>query len=471
MNIYESLASTVIIDNGGQTFVHGSYYHSGSHAVGMAFWHWVLLAFGEGIYDLPAKYRLVPTNNNLGDYGFPSVKVSKLLALGLDPVATFTYRNAADMRESSPVNVATALLKYGGPAQRETALSLLDPELLLKVHKNECALTDFVQTPRRVNPHKPQDFGLERLPYSAFFKNGQFCAADNISCAAWFGPEYLQHVFNHTSPSLWFNTLLTAYAQNSHFWEPYVQAGARKLLRTDANSAYRKYAEYLHYAGHYEARDWLKRQRGVPALLWATLSCATSEEMAKGLKVIATGTSAPVAQAVNLLGRKLTIQDFRELTPLQALRILHSAPYACVEDVVREHSAELGGMFFALTSHLQMVTDCMIDHTKRGIWRPVTPPPDKGSLTAAEWETWAKQMASDHLSAKAWRARLLDVCEPAVAFLALVLRCGKSKVNELPLVAIESVLRSYPRVEAVLEVIEEAPESVRSLLSPAKQEW
>jgi hypothetical protein len=464
MNIYESLASTIIIDKGGQTFVSGNYWNNGGTA---SLWGWVLVAFGEGIYDLPAKYRLVPSS---GSYGFPNIKVSKLLSLGLDPEMVFTYKNASEMRGSSPVNVATALLKYGGAEQRGTALSLLNPDLLIRAHKDEHALTDFVQTPKHVNPYKPQDFGLERLPYSAFLKDGGFYAVDNISSAAWFGPEYLQHVFNHVTPSMWFNTLLTAYAQDQEFWEPYVQVGARRLLRTDAGSEYKKYSEYLHYAGGIEARDWLRKQRGVQALLWVTLASATPAEMAKGLKVIATGTSAPVARAIRLLGRKLTVEDFRELTPLQALRILYNAPYACVEDVIREHNGELGGMFFALTSHLQMVTDCMIDHKGREVWTPAGLDLNRGKNAAAEWDAWAKQAVSEHIAAKAWRARLLDVCEPAVAFLALVLVYGKSKVNELPLVAVESVLRSYPRMEAALEVAAEAPESVKKLLSTAKQE-
>jgi hypothetical protein len=465
MNIYESLASTIIIDNGSQTFVSTGYWGGSNNY--KAFWHWVLLAFGEGMYELPAKYRLVlPAGRK--EYGTPQVEIRHLLALGLSPKESFTYKSATGLRESSPINVATALLKYGGLEQREAALSLLDPAFLVQAYKDEHAVSDFVQPPKHLNPYTPQDFGLERLPYSAFVRDGHFYAVDGISCAAWFGPEYLQHVFNHATPSTWFNTLLAAHAQDSNFWEPYLRGGARKLLRADASSEYTRYAKYLHYAGYYEARDWLRRQRGVQALLWATLVDASPEEMAKGLKVIATGSSTPVTQAINLLGRSLTIADFRELTPLQALRILYSAPFACVEDVIRQHSGELGGMFFALTSHLQMVTDCMVNHTKRGSWAPVTGTRIKGGMAPDMWDTWAKQMVSDHLSALSWRNRLLEACEPAVAFLAVVLEFGKTRVNELPLVAIESVLQSHPRMEAVMEIVLDAPANVRRLLLPPK---
>ena len=465
MNIYESLASAIITDKGGHTFVSSSYW---GRSDAMPFWHWVLVAFGEGIYELPAKYRLT-LPSGLSDYHMPGAEIRKLLALGFRPREAFTYRNTSGLRDSSPINVATALLKYAGPEHREAALTLLEPSLLMKAYEDAYAVSDFVQPPKHVNPHKPQDFGLERLPYSAFVRNGHFHAVDGISCAAWFEPEYLQHVFNHANPLTWFNTLLTAHERDPNFWEPYLRGGARRLLRSDVDSAYKKYSKYLHYVGHYEARDWLRRQRGAQALLWATLSDATPEEMAKGLKVMATGSSAPVAQAISLIGRSLTIADFRELTPLQALRILYNAPFACVEEVTRQHGEELGGMFFALTSHLQMVTDCMVNHTRRGRWTPATETAaNRGDGSLDSWDTWAKQVVADHVSALSWRTRLLEACEPAVAFLAVVLQFGKTRANEMPLVAVESVLQSHPHMEAVMEIVQEAPASVQRLLATTK---
>ena len=97
-----------------------------------------------------------------------------------------------------------------------------------------------------------------------------------------------------------------------------------------------------------------------------------------------------------------------------------------------------------------------------------SPPVNWRTSMRYSWDTWAKQVVADHVSALSWRTRLLEACEPAVAFLAVVLQFGKTRANEMPLVAVESVLQSHPHMEAVMEIVQEAPASVQRLLATTK---
>jgi len=179
--------------------------------------------------------------------------------------------------------------------------------------------------------------------------------------------------------------------------------------------------------------------------------------MVRGLKVMATGYSVPIEESFAFLGRELTIEDLRALTPLQVLRILGQAPFETVQDVIAAHSGELGGMLFALTTKDQMtaVTNCMSPHAGRRAWRPGRlimrddPNEDK-----EQWDTWASALIQEHLTARDWRNDLLEVAEPAVAFLAAI-RC--SDVKEIPVVAIDNALRSHPNINAVQEVMARIP--------------
>lgn len=469
MNIYESLASAIVVDHGAVTFNGQSWSRAGNigNKLGAPFWHWLLVAYGEDLCNLPVRYKIpLPTTKTTHEY--PELRSKVMLGLGLDADAVCWSKMSVGFTDSAytVLGIATALLRYGGPELRPTACKLLDPALLLKVYP-EHSTQEFVRTPTEINPYKPSDFGLAPLPLTAFLDERKVRMVDSIGNAAWFDEKYLQHCLQHSNPAHLFGPLRDLQSHDREAWAAYAQQNAVRFLTTIRDvKDYKRVAEYLHLAGPTEARRWLHRQNGASKVLWSSLADAAPAEMAQGLATAAVSTSGVMVEQYKRVGRKLTIEDFRELSPLQALRVLYHVPFECVEDVIKEHNTELGSMFFAQTKHLDMVTDCMTPHGKRGAWDPawkrVSCRANQKSV-AASWEEWAKPMVAEHLSAKAWRERLLAACEPSVAFLAQALHFGERAKMLLPLVAIETVLHSYPNIDTVMEIVKEAPPEVRLL--------
>ena len=461
MNIYESLASAIIVEHGAGTFCSTNYWGTGTNnRLGKAFWAWLTAAFGDEVSELPPRYRLPRPNNG---YTIPTLAVSEALSIGL-PLERALSPQAVCTWDHSVIDFATALLKHGGPARREMALSLLTPEFLLGAYSGpaEISAFEFAQAPKLLNPYTPADFGLEKLspgldPDCSGLPPG-FRYVDSIGSGAWFTERYLHLVLQSSSSAeTWFSTARIQAERNPTTWAPLVKTAARRLLyKTGSETNYERCAKYLNCVDSGIARDWLRQQTGASVLLWAALPDATTAEMAKGLKVIAQTSTPPVRRSLGYIRRDLTIEDFRRLTPLGALRILYFAPYARVQGVIQSHHNELSSMFFALTKEMKMVTDCMLDHSNRVVHREFTVQ-ETSESAVAKWDAWASATATGYVYGRAWRNRLLEACEPSVAFLALALRFGENQPGVIPLEAIRSVLQSYPNQDAVFSIIDTCP--------------
>lgn len=445
MNVYESFAAALVTDYGRRVFLD----QHGSSPVN--FWSALIFAYGEDVLTWPVKLGLPAPARG---YQYGSITGAQALNRGLDPIKFLRWSDLITgiQHQHSPIHIATALLKYC-PAEREQALQLLQPKFLMEIHNLEATSHVSHCYP---NPYGPADFGLERFRAKDFQREQHVYLVDEPGNWGWFETAYLDHITRTVSPEVWYSRMRTMSALFPEHFTPLVQRGALKMLgrlQSRASSSYRAATEQVAAADPREVRRFLQGETGTAALLWAALPDATPKEIAQGLRVLATGSSAPVRGAYAYIARQLTMEDIRELTPKQALEVVKNAPYEVVAELFRTSSDELGAYFFALThTHLHAVSTCMTPHG-RPKWVPATAA--NAESAREKWETEKSAQIARWVEAKRWRTALLDAAEPAVVFLAALRLWGHP--TEIPVVAIDNVLRSHPANETVQSLIAHAP--------------
>lgn len=472
MNIYESFAHALIQEHGRSVFLGGSHYHY--TGLGNRMWRWLLLCYGKRIYDLPEEMSLpVPEakRNALLEsrFGFAAYTLSQSMRLGIRPTELYSYRTVGGYDHTfTPIHVGTALLKFGTEAERELALTLLTPKFLLDTYPNRDS-SSFAQH-SDTNPYTPEDFGLRALDTEAFgTTNGGLRAVDEIGNAAWFETIYVQQILSRVQASHWYGKLCELQGLHGR-WSNLVASSARSLLYQKqtggARVGHKNRIDYIRNVTASVAREYLKGQSGVQELLWMARSDVTPQEMARGLRVLATVETSTVNEAWGWIGRALTLEDFQELTSRHALTVLYHAPYESVTDVIKTRSEELSAMFFTLTSkeHLPMVSNSMSQHSGRPkTWYPDT---IEGRYRARHlgttedikkrWEDRMKPVVQDFINNCLWRDQFLQLAPPEVLLLALM-RQKATPQDPVPMVAIDNVLRSYANIAEVWRALEEMP--------------
>lgn len=453
MPIYESLAHALIQEHGRGLFLKNTTH---SNELGNKMWRWLLIAYGRKLYDLPREMGLpqVKTSfpSGLKEYSFPSLTVQASLGLGISPLELYTYPTMGGFNHAyTPIHVACGLLKFGHE-QEEVAKRLLHPNYLKGAYPSRTG-QDFA-TNSDANPYGPQHFGMEPyLPEDFLKADGTMHIVDELGNAAWFPKQYITQALRQVPAAQWVTKLLELRAMHGR-WEKRLQAAAAALVKGAAHT--RDKAVYLRTASADYARSYLKGVSGVSEMLWAARADATTTEMAKGLRVISSTDTKPVREMYQYIGRPLTPQDFAELQPKQALKILYYAPMDVVAGAIASDSGALASKFFTLTTreHLPMVSNSMSKHGDRTPrWYPDTAESNVNALNRssteelrAAWDERMKSAIQQYETAKEWRDRFTAVAEPAVLFLALM--CWASTEDDpIPHNAILNVLRAHPSAQ------------------------
>jgi hypothetical protein len=392
--------------------------------------------------------------------------------MGLSPADVYVspLRSNVISSDRTPLHVASALLAYGGDTHRELAVSLTTPRFLRQAYSKSTDNIDrFVQS-AVVNPTSPEDFGLQKLKAADFLLLGssplatEVIVVDSLGCGSWFEQEYVDQVLRSSQPAKWLPAVRRLHAAHKG-WEAAVHRGAQSRLTTAERMAYTDRARFLNEVLPHRARGYLSAQTGAAQVLWAAFTDATPEEMAKGLRVLATENSSSIISTMEVLGRALTYEDLSQLTPLQTLRVLHRAPMDAIREVCATHAEALGSRLFSLTSdptQLRMVTNCMSPHGDRTArWRPggAARYDNKyypSTTTPPTWGQNMKEMVRRYQLSESWRNELLEAATPATAFLALLPKGVEERIK-LPEALLESTLRSCENISTVREIVERTP--------------
>lgn len=471
MNVYESLAHVLIQEHGRNLFL--GRHHSNYNSIGNKFWRWLLLVYGRELYNLPRKMALPDPEEVSGlarKYGFPAFTLVQSMRAGISPLELYSYPSMGGFDHTyTPVHVGTALLKFGVD-QGELAKKLMDPEFLKATYPHREA-TSFAQN-SDTNPYRPADFGLQPINTESFIREDLSAhVVDELGNAAWFSVDYVKQVLRMVPPAHWYGKLCELHSLHG-LWGAALEKAALSLLSSapvNKHSGHKNHINYIRGVSAESARFALKKCDGVREVLWIARSDTTPKEMAKGLRVLTTTSTGPVQEARQYIGRALTLEDFAELTPRQALSVLYYAPYGAVEEVIAKNSEELSAMFFTLTTkeHLPMVSNSMSKHNDRSRnWYPDT---IEGNLKALmrgtpeeirkRWDDRMGPLVSSYERNKEWRDRYLMLAEPAVLFLALM-RWKSTDKDPVPIVTIDNLLRAHHNIVEVQRTLEEMPADV-----------
>lgn len=481
MTIYESMAHALVNEQGRGLFINKT---SSEFVYGFRtrFWRWLLVAYGERLYDLPKQMGLPPVGNaeRKLPYNFPAYTLLNGMRCGIAATELMTYPTVCDYNHQyTPLHVGTALLKHGREEDVDEASMLLSASFLKSVYKNRSA-NDFAGH-AYVNPWAPEDLGRQPFDIELLQTGDELHIVDELGNAAWFPVEYLEKVLRKSAPAYWYSKLCQLNIVHGR-WTPQVQQAAAALLRERVrgkqHDEYRNSTNYVRNAPRGVIEAYFRTLHGIRETLCVVRKDATAEEMSRGLKPLALTNSERSQEMYRYIGRELTIEDFERLTPKQALTILYYAPYKVVERVIKEHPIELGAMFFTLTDKktLPMVTNSMSEHGSREkIWVPDT---DNGNLThllsttsvtkESLAETWTKVMlplVNEYTKAKPWRDALIQLAPPEVLLLALCRWAGAEEQDPIPGVAFDNVLRSYPDILQVRGLIALMPPEMLKLAS------
>ncbi len=481
MTVYESMAHAIVNEHGRELFLNKNLYGSTAFGFRARFWRWLLLAYGEQLYELPKQMGLPPitAGERKLPYNFPAFTVLQSMRCGLAPTELLKYPTMGGFdHQYSPLHLGTALIKHGREDDLDEANVLLSASFLKSVYQNRTASAFTGHA--YINPWAPEDLG--RRPFDIELlqtPTSELQIVDELGNAAWFPTEYLEKIFRQADPVFWYSKLCQLNGVHGR-WTPQVQQCAGVLLRKQPlgvkKNEYRNRTNYVRNATRASVDSYFRTLSGVSEMLCLVRGDASAEEMARGLKTLATTNSERAEEMYRFIGRELTVEDFQRLTAKQALTILYFAPYATVKSVIAAHPTDLGAMFFTLTDAktLPMVTNSMSDHSSREkLWYPDT---EEGNLrhllstndVSKEYfvESWTKTMqplAESYGRTKPWRDLLVQLAPPEVLMLALCRWAGRAEDDPVPTVAIENVLRSHPNIIQVQEMIAAMPEDILKL--------
>ncbi len=476
MTIYESMTFAVANELGRYQFL-GNSYHMQPHGFQSRFFRWLLIAYGDGFYELPKRMNLPPRGN--GSWLFPAFTLPQTMRCGIAPSEAITYASmGAYEHQYTPLHIGTALSLYGHDFNAKEIDRLLSTSFLKRAYPSKSP--DAFASHAFINPFSPEDIGRRPFDYELLEKApGELAVVDELGNAAWFPPEYLQSVLKRVGSAHWYSMLCKLSMVHGK-WQDLVQHAAAELLRDRNNTGLRvKYGSTTNYLRNVKsgvARDYLKRVSGVREALNVVRRDATPQEMATGLRTLVSNQNARTEEVFRYIGRDLVIEDFRLLTPRQALLALYYAPYDAVKQVIATNSQELGSMFFSLTDAktLPLITNCMSPHGSRE--KPWIPDTDVGNLShlvsistttpesiREEWEKSMRDLVDAYDRAKVWRDELIQHAPPEVLFLSLLRWAGREENDPIAEAAIENVLRSYPTITEVQNVIGAMPEAIAKL--------
>jgi len=380
----------------------------------------------------------------------------------------------------SPLHMATGLLKYGKLNNTGLVKGLTSPDFLVKVFEKIHPYQFEQHT--LFNPHGPEEFGLDLLP-------DDMPMVGNVGCALWFRDEYLRRNLAVGTTERWYIDVARA-----HVVAP---ARHRALAKTSLYNQFRVSLKKnrmpdgsvgLYRAlDHDEARKAARDITGVREVLLLSRKDATAKEMLKGLRAAAQKHHSHMAY----IGRPLTIEDVKGLSPADLLMILYYAPFGTVEDLFKKHrDAMLAEMFTLMTTDAGRISEMAIPHSSRQPgkwpngaqpycstrvpdgkgyqytyhWTPDEPEnlmyalgrPESVELLHQTWEERVKPQVEIYEAQFTWRNRLLAITDIETLFLGF-LRWYSAAEDTVHLPAVEAMLRAHPSYHEIRQVMLERP--------------
>lgn len=479
MSIYESMALAQANEHGRGLFT-GKGHNTKPYGFQSKFFRWLLIAYGEGLYELPRTMGLDPIGSagRKLPWNFPAFTIAQTMKTGIAPSEAMQYPTMGGFEHQyTPIHLGTALLKFGHDVDRTEADKLLSLTFLKKVCADKAA--NAFASHSYINPYKPEDVG--RAQYDAELlvdtKSAPY-VLDELGNAAWFPDEYLRAVLHTVESAHWYSRLCQLHVVHGR-WKPMLESAAYALL-TRGNSArkteYRSATNYLRNLTPGQAAAYRKQLTGVREILLVVRADTPPEHMARGLKALVTNQNTRTEEVMRYIGRPLTLDDLRPLKPKVLLDVLYYLPYAAIEEVATTRREELASMLFTLTDakSMPLLMNSMVPHASRERkWIPDTPAGNVQVTSMSEfsaesvqktWDDHMKPLIDDYDRAKQWRDELVQHAPPEVLFLSLM-RWGPRGSEEAPVadVALENVLRSYPTITEVQNVLNAMPETVGRL--------
>jgi hypothetical protein len=431
-------------------------------------WDWALLSYGRGMYTLGERIGVVPSTAVHGMYApkthsYPTVTVARAMLLGISPLELYAYPTISEASTSyTPIHVATALLRYAPERYRSMAEELVTPEFLREHARRPEPNPGSIA----VNPYTPRDVGLD----FGHLDIAPGDTVDEVGNLAWFSDEYADVYFKNPSVHA-LPALLALNACHDGRWTPLLRRYARASLlerQQQKNVPYRHLALLLRTAPQSSAESYLSRAEGVKNALHIVRADTDPRNMAKGLGVLATTDTRPIQELWSYLGRALTIEDIRRLTPQRALEVCYRAPLEALSGL-KEYTDELGAMFVgARNLDLSKASKAFSEHNERPrSWVPCTA---QGITKHANVST-REELVANHarvyqpfvlrfVEAYEWRNDLLQAVGSDTAVLGLLHTLGGPE-GPIPRIAIENVLRSHPDVTRLLTLMQQMPLHIR----------
>lgn len=466
MNIFESMAHTIIGEHGRQLF-RQQWTTSGPYGYSVKFWRTVLLCYGKEIYNLPKRLNLTPGSvgsTKATDFGYPAFTMAKCLELGIPLPELYTYRTVGDYNTKyTPLHLGTALLRFGaGDESREDANAILDIEFMKRLWIGRTA-ESFVNSPY-LNPYRPSDVGRKPLERGDLYDGEKPIVIDEMGNAAWYPTDYLENVLSLVQPDRWAGWMYV-YARQFSELSGLQARGATSILNnlpSGKSDTYTRLAKQIRAVLPRTARAfWNSKHAGVLAVAAAFRADSTPAEMAEGLRWIAVSKSSNMETSLRYIGRALTFEDLSLLAPQHALPILRNVNYEVVRETIKTDSERLAGMFFKLpSSQMKTISNCMSIAGREEKWYPdtrsgndllynLTTMSQLEASSTTEWDGLMKPIVLKYLETRAWRKELLNIVDPDVAFLLLTWALAKPD-DPVPRDAIENVLRSHQHYAGLL---------------------
>lgn len=457
MTPHETFAHALINEHGRRVFLqdHLSSLYFGGFPT--RFWRYLLLAYGKRVYDLPTELGLEPTSETK-PFAYPAYTLGQTLRLGIAPTEAIFYKTMGDYsRQFTPIHIGTAMLLYGAEQDYAEARRLLKVDFLKKVYVGRKA-SEFAGE-IFINPHGPAAVGMKVFDEELLFDDATPYILDGIGNAAWFPDRYVTQVLNTTNNSHWYGHLIILNKLHQR-WEKLLQATSySKVHDWSSSKDYRDKTIQLRHCSPRGARTWMDKATGVSQILRIVRADSTPRDMATGLSTLFTADNSRTEKVLEYIGRPLTVEDFEAMTSKLALKTLYYAPFGAIADVVKTHSSALGAMLFTLTDrkYLPLLTECMLPRAGRPEWLPADHDLDVMGTQDVRWDENMKGAAEDYSAAKKWRDEFLQLAPPEILFMALLRWAHPEERDPLPHVAIDNMLRSWPNITQVQDMIKVMP--------------
>lgn len=466
MNIYESMAHTLLSEHGRELFTGRNSNYSSYTMKLSAFWELALMAYGSNFYELPKRLGLPTRNDN--KYSFPAYQIDKVMPLGISPTEALFYPSMGNYQHQyTPIHLASAMLSFCRyePDIKAEAEEMLKIGFMKRLWGEKGRKADDFASSAVPNPCRPEDFGkkpydLEQLKTTS---SDDFYYLDELGNMFWFPREYVEAATKNVSVDMW----LSRFTQLSRYhgrWGDVVESWSyRKLVNLPfgKSNSYSQIARYLRQVSATNARAYYRSVAGtVGGVTTIFRADATAEEMGLGLRMLANSKSSNMEASYSFIGRELTYEDVKGLRAPQLLTIINNVHWDVIRRLVDNNHEELCSILFTLPAERYTAAMSCLQEPKLprrgGKWFPDTEEGNLGlSMGSSEtvrvaWERTMKPLAERYATMRRWRNRLLDLADPNVAFLALM--CWRTtKEDPVPHTAIENVLRSVPEAMAIQE--------------------